>query len=334
MLGVLPVPFDFEVDYTISTEELLIRTEAFINSVPRKPGLFGRYHGLTQAFRCHISGEILDRTAWYWSVSEILHNLSINVTGGFSRLDDIESQEVSRILSDFVCWILAAYGIDLFPTVPHEDTTGLSTKLTSQDVPGFSDRTFILKWIYNGHGYTYHLRLEHKPTHPYFSDMLYAMTVLESLECQKLLRAYNEDVHLLIKIQRGFVGQRDGSSRDPRTYSDPSLPFQVRRAVFANLLAHLFVSKIEEGNRDRRPERSTLLGDFLLEGDLKGTEVDSFLLKSLFRRYRVAFEEDQHAAEHPTALEKTDIAVFKRLDSPEVPDGLEKVWSAYLYRNE
>ena len=47
----------------------------------------------------------------------------------------------------------------------------------------------------------------------------------------------------------------------------------------------------------------------------------------------MVFEEDQHT-EHPMALEETDIAMFSRSDYQNVPGGLEKVWSAYLYRNE
>ena len=125
---------------------------------------------------------------------------------------------------------------------------------------------------------------------------------------------------------------QDDFPRESRTYFNLSLPLQVRRAVFARLLARLFVRKIEEGNRHRHPERSTSLGDFI-EGDPNKTDVDSFFTNSLFQRYQVVFEEDQHR-EHPMALEKTDIAVFSRSDYPKVPGSLEKVWSAYLYRNE
>ena len=130
-------------------------------------------------------------------------------------------------------------------------------------------------------------------------------------------------------MQRKFVDMQEDSSIESRTYFGLSLPIQVRRSVFANLLALVFVKQIEEGEENKYPDRSTSLGDFLLEGDPEGSDIDTYLLKSLFQRYRVVFEE-----EHPMALEKTDIAVFSRSDYPKVPGGLEKVWSAYLYRNE
>ena len=328
MLGMLPKPFEFDIDYSISTEELMIRTEVFMNSVATRPGPMNWIFGLTEAFRCYIQRDILSRTTWYWNVSEVIHNLSRNIIGGFPRVDDLKSQEISRLLSDFICWILAVYGTNLFPTVSEGRTKGLTTKLTSfrpfQEIDG---RAFTLNWIYSDHGYAYHFHLKHKPSHPYSFDQFYARTALESIKCRELLLAYNENAQLLTKMQQGLVDWKD-YPREPRTYSDPSLPLQVKRAVFANLMARLFVRKIEEGDEDRYPERSTPLGGFLLEGDREETGIDNLLLESLFHRYRVVFEEDQHT-EHPAALQ-----VFSRSGCPQVPGGLEKVWSAYLYRNE
>jgi hypothetical protein len=134
-------------------------------------------------------------------------------------------------------------------------------------------------------------------------------------------------------MQRGIVDMQDDFLKESQSYFNLSLLLQVRRAVFANLLARLFVRKIEQGQRDKHPERSTSLGDIFLEDDPKVTDIDSFLIESLFQRYRVVFEADQYT-EHPAAQQETDIAVFCRSDCPKVPGGLEKVWSAYLYRNK
>lgn len=334
MLGPLSEPFTFDIDYKISIEELMIRTGLFIDSTPTGPHPFNWVFGLTETFRCSIPTETLGRATWYWNVSEVLHNLSITVIGGFSRLDDIILQEVRRLLSDFLCWILAAYGIDLFPIAPREGSKDLSSKLTSfrlfQEIDG---RAFNLNWIYSDREFAYHVQLEHKPSHPYCCKKSYARTELESFKCRELLRTYDENVKLLIKMQRVFDDPQDDCTRESRTYSDLSLPLQVRRAVFANLLARLFVTTIEECRSDKRPGRYTPLGNFLLEGDPKETDIDSFLLKSLFQRYRVVFEVDQHT-KHPTALQKTDIVAFSRSDRPKVPGGLEKAWSAYLHCNE
>lgn len=333
MLGLLSEPYVFGIDYTISIEELMIQTGIFIDFAFTRHPLHWIF-ALSEAFKGDASKETLGRTTWYWNVSDILHNLSTTIVGGFHRLDDIISQEVRKLLSDLFCWILAAYGIDLFPIAPQGGTKDLSTKLTSfrpfQEIDG---RAFILNWIYSDHGHAYHLHFKHKPSNPYSCDGTYARTLLESLECRELLRAHNEHVQLLIKMQRGFVDPQDEYLRASEQYSNPSLPLQVRRAVFANLLARLYVRKIEEGDKDRHPQRSTSLGDFLLERDPKVLDIDSFLLESLFRRYRVVFEEDQHT-EHLAALQETDIAVFSRSECPKVPGGLEKVWSAHLYRNE
>jgi hypothetical protein len=37
MLEMLPKPFEFDIDYKMSTEELMIRTEIFIISVSTRP---------------------------------------------------------------------------------------------------------------------------------------------------------------------------------------------------------------------------------------------------------------------------------------------------------
>ena len=153
----------------------MIRTEVFINSVFMKPHSISWMFGLTEAFRCYIPREIRGRVTWYWNVSEVLHNLSANIIGGFTRLNDIISLEVQRLLSDLICWILAAYGIDLFPVAQQGSKKDLSTKLTSyrpfQEIRG---RVSTLNWIHNDHGYAYHLYSKHRPSHLYYSSQYYA----------------------------------------------------------------------------------------------------------------------------------------------------------------
>ena len=175
MLGILSKPFEFDIDYTLSIEELMIRTEVFINSVSMKPHSITWMFGITEAFRYYIPREIRGRITWYWNVSEVLHNLSANIIGGFTRLNDIISLEVQRLLSDLICWILAAYGIDLFPVAQQGSKKDLSTKLTSyrpfQEIRG---RVSTLNWIHNDHGYAYHLYSKHRPSHLYYSSQYYA----------------------------------------------------------------------------------------------------------------------------------------------------------------
>jgi hypothetical protein len=48
MLEILSKPFEFDIGYTISTEELMIRTEIFINSVPTK----SHYELVVRSNRC------------------------------------------------------------------------------------------------------------------------------------------------------------------------------------------------------------------------------------------------------------------------------------------
>lgn len=309
---------DFDIDYQCSPKELMIRVEGYLNQDNNMVSYLYAFR-IIQTFQSEIPIKILGRVAWYFKISEVLHNLDINVIGGFERLTTLRYGANLSLTLETICWIIAGYGIDLFSTTHERDTnaTTATTLESSGSYPSNNREVPDVVWnVTRTYGFSmgsYRLELNNETFSPHAVIPGYTMTGAESWECRKLLETFNPKVEIVTAIQSCRMVKQSGTKEGFAASSGNYLPPKVERAAFANLLARLFHKDLND--EGYYAHRHTKVGNFIREGDPRSTDLNMFLSRSLFSRYRMEVVEKlevQGNAPPVGAIESLKIQVLER----------------------
>lgn len=291
------VPSNFGIDYAASPEELMIRTGAFITSVPEQEGVANYAFVLLEAFELEFPVHIRGRVAWYWLISEVLHILRINLILDFQSLETITSPVVRTLLFQMVCWIIGGYGLNLFPTPKRNNSNGTvpsgigrligEAALEAAPLDNHENMGRFLHWTLDVGTTSYQVWKRCEATLPHYLPSNYEVTESESSACQRLLMAYNDDFKALVSMHDDSFQEGDKNA----TAGMPSqgLPIQLQCSIFASLLAQLYHDEIE--NKGYWPGRGTKLTSFIGKRAPRSTETDEWLTHWVFAKFRVEFVE-------------------------------------------
>lgn len=340
---------DFEVDYNISCEELMIRTERFLNLDSGEYFEAAYAHYILKAFEPQITLEALGTVAWYWKISEVLHNLRINVFGSFEPLNTLSSFQDRTLMLQLICWIVSGYGVDLFSDAKNDDKKAPISYDTSHLTYCWSDtnkntrkRVFKMSRIYHLGTRSYHIEMTHLAHEPCSLHIPegFVPTEKRSIQCRKLLRKYNSDVQIIENMQRQAAHMTDEEATDEKGIEVVSrttayFPAQVRWAIFSNLLARLLHETFE--NNAAWPNRYTSLEGFIENRLPPDTTLDQALSQSLLERYRMTIAEERNI--HNLMLSRgsmpiKSVKVIEKIRCPASETPIEKIWVASLIRNE
>ncbi|KAH8626907.1 hypothetical protein IG631_18925 [Alternaria alternata] len=340
LLGILQREYHtagMEVDYGASLEELMIKTYDFLTSDFEEIYYADNAYYVLRVFDTVASVDVQGKVAWYWQMNEIMYKLDADIIKGFDSFETLCDEKVRALTFQTICWIVGAYGVDLFSpvegTTPMENTTAMQTitlesRKKDEGRPS-KNRVFTMHLRYTTGFYTYRLCLTRDPYEPESLPYRYMMTESNSRECRTLLEAYSKHVKSLSILRESSKVSTEAS--DWRT--PPRLPIQVEWLVFSNLLAQHFYSKFEPSYRwGERPNRTTKTDGFVRETEREGKDLDTFLSESLFNKYRMNVT-DATDELLTNALESVEIEITRSDDADDSFDFVRKTMVASLYDN-
>jgi hypothetical protein len=327
-----------EVNYAASLEELMIKTYDFLTSDSEKIYYADNAYYVLRVFDTVASVDVQGKVAWYWQMNEIMYKLDADVIKGFDSLGTLYDEKVRALTFQTICWIVGAYGVDLFSPIEGStslnttttiQTTSLGSRVWEQGQPS-SRRGFTLHLRYTMGIYEYRICLTRGPYEPESLPYRYMMTESNSRECRTLLEAHSKHVKSLSKLRENYKVSTGVSDLETPT----RLPIQVEWLVFSNLLAQYFYSKFEPFYRwQERPNRTTKTNGFVRQIKREGKDLSAFLSESLFSKYRMSVADTSDGLPK-NALASVKVEITNSNDAENGSEFSKRILMAALYDND
>jgi hypothetical protein len=336
LLGILQQNFQttgMVVDYGVSLEELMIKTQEFLTSDPQDDNPYNYPYRIVETFKSVVSTDIQGKVAWYWQINEIMYKLEADVFKGFHSLKALRGEKERVLTFQTITWIVGGYGVDLFSSVGRTISLDIATTIqshrpfpltTNPRVSG--KRVFIVHSRYTIGTYTYCICLKHQPQHPYCMPNEYEMTEPNSWGCRGLLETYSKHVRSLGELRESLRVSTRGSDLE----TPSPLPIQIQWMLFSNLLAQHFLSRFSE---ETLPNRRTETDGFVRQIEQGGKDLGAFLSDSLFNKYRMKVADTTDRLPK-NALKSVKIEITRNNDAGECSDFIKKTMVASLYDND
>ncbi|KAF2996873.1 hypothetical protein E8E13_004809 [Curvularia kusanoi] len=316
---------DFEVDYQVSLEGLMIRLEAYSNPHPKEICVQNYDEEVLSIFAKYLTNESKRRALWYWRIMEVLHCLSVNVVGPFRNLTAVESATDLEVLLQLICWIVAGCGVDLFSILAVE---AARPQVTQQSI---AETTIETTWNRKVGQCSYQLGISKRPglfPKSFARSAEKYQMASEAMECRELLLTFNKNVQDMIEASEYLLEIKEQEPSTAGSGIGTYIPASIERTIFANLLAHFFLHCFWRYEGSMRDEN---IGTFV---DDKPGDADHFP-KNLSQRYRMTIVETQdgeadqllHAALATLPFEMT------KLDGEWQNGSSMKPLTACLFRN-